>query len=174
MQLTIVVAASANNVIGRQGKLPWRLPEDLRRFRQLTTGKPVLMGRRTFASIGRPLPGRRNIVISRQPGLGIAGCEVAATPEDALALLDRDAEAMIIGGGEIYRALLPRTDRIEMTRVHLTIDGDAFFPELKPEEWRLVAAEEYPSSESRPGFTFETLDRRPVGARLTGDHRFGN
>lgn len=161
MHLTIVVAASANNVIGRQGSLPWRLPEDLQRFKRLTMGKPLLMGRRTHQSIGRPLPGRRNIVISRQPGLEIAGCDVAGTPDEALALVDDAAEVMVIGGGDLYRQLLPRTGRIEMTRVHATIEGDTFFPELRPEDWRLVSAEEHPPNESRPiAFTFETLERR--------------
>ncbi|HEX2140459.1 MAG TPA: dihydrofolate reductase [Woeseiaceae bacterium] len=160
MKLTMVVAASANNVIGRQGTLPWHLPEDLRRFRQLTWGKPLLMGRRTFEAIGRPLPGRRNIVISRQPGLEIEGCEVVATVDEALDLVADLPEVMVIGGGEIYRALLPRTDCIEMTRVHMELEGDTFFPELDPGEWRVVASEEQPPGEGRPvGFTFETLER---------------
>lgn len=161
MHLTIVVAASANNVIGRRGSLPWRLPEDMQRFRRLTMGKPLLMGRRTHQSIGRPLPGRRNIVISRQPGLEIAGCDVAGTPDEALALVEDAAEVMVIGGGDIYRELLPRTNRIEMTRVHATIGGDTFFPELRPEDWRLISVEKHPANESRPiAFTFETLERR--------------
>jgi dihydrofolate reductase len=161
MEVTIVVAASTNNVIGDRGSLPWRLPEDMRRFRKLTMGKPVLMGRRTYASIGRPLPGRRNVVISRQPRLQIAGCEVAATPDDALALAADAPEIMIIGGGDIYRALLPRTTRIEMTRVHVTLEGDTFFPELDPGEWRVIASEDHPVMDSRPiAFTFETLQRR--------------
>lgn len=161
MKLTIVVAASANNVIGRHGGLPWHLPEDLRRFRQLTWGKPLLMGRRTYEAIGRPLPGRRNIVISRQPGLEINGCEVMATIDEALQLLAHAPEVMVIGGGEIYRALLPRVDRIEMTRVDLEVEGDTYFPELEPGEWRVVASEEYPAGEGRPvGFTLTTLERR--------------
>ncbi|HET6629705.1 MAG TPA: dihydrofolate reductase [Woeseiaceae bacterium] len=153
VKLTIVVAASANDVIGRQGGLPWHLPEDLRRFRQLTWGKPLLMGRRTYEAIGRPLPGRRNIVISRQPGLEIDGCEVVATIDEALELVADAPEVMVVGGGEIYRALLPRVDRIEMTRVHMEVEGDTYFPELKAEEWRVV------SRENHSGFAFETLER---------------
>jgi dihydrofolate reductase len=156
----MVVAASANNVIGSQGTLPWHLPEDLRRFRRVTWGKPLLMGRRTFEAIGRALPGRRSIVISRRPGLRIDDCEVVATIDDALALVAGDPEVMVIGGGEIYRALLPRTDCIEMTRVHLEVEGDTFFPQLDPHEWRVVASEECPAGEGRPvGFTFERLER---------------
>jgi dihydrofolate reductase len=160
MELTIVVAASENGVIGREATLPWRLPEDLRRFRRLTWGKPLLMGRRTFDSIGRPLPGRRNIVISRRAGLEIPGCEVAETPDAALALVSASPEVMVIGGGEVYRQFLPRADRIEMTCVHLTVEGDTFFPVLDPREWRVVRSEHYPADASRPiGFTFETLER---------------
>jgi dihydrofolate reductase len=160
VKLTIVVAASTNNVIGRQGGLPWHLSEDLRRFRKLTWGKPLLMGRRTYEAIGQPLPGRRNIVISRQPELDIDGCEVVATIGNALELVADAPEVMVIGGGEIYRALLPRVDRIEMTRVHLEVEGDTYFPEVEPGEWRVVTSEEHPAGEGRPvGFTFETLER---------------
>lgn len=161
MELTIVVAASDNDVIGRHGRLPWRLPEDLKRFRKLTWGKPVLMGRRTFESIGQPLAGRRNIVISREPALEISGCEVAATTKEALALVADAPEVMVIGGGEIYRQLLPHTDRIEMTRVHVTAEGDTFFPTLDSREWRVVDSEHYPVTDARPiAFTFEFLERR--------------
>jgi dihydrofolate reductase len=161
MQVTIVVAASTNNVIGRQGKLPWRLPEDLRRFRQLTMGKPIVMGRRTYDSIGRPLPGRRNIVISRRRGLRIDGCTVAQSPDEALSLADGADEVMIVGGERVYEGFLPQTDRIHMTRVHASIEGDAFFPELRPGDWQVVSSEEYPATgERRLAFTFETLSRR--------------
>jgi dihydrofolate reductase len=161
VELVIVVAASENDVIGRHGRLPWRLPEDMRRFRRLTWGKPVLMGRRTFESIGQPLAGRRNIVISREPALEIPGVEAAATPAEALASVRDVPEVMIIGGGEIYRQLLPRTDRIEMTRVHMTVEGDTFFPKLDPREWQVVWSEHFPVTPERStAFTFETLERR--------------
>jgi len=161
LELIIVVAASDNDVIGRHGRLPWRLPEDMKRFRQLTMGKPVLMGRRTFESIGQSLAGRRNIVISREPALEIPGAEVAATPAEALKRVEDAAEVMVIGGGEIYRQLLPRVDRIEMTRVHLTIEGDTYFPRLDPREWKVIWSDHYPVTAERPvAFTFETLERR--------------
>jgi dihydrofolate reductase len=164
MRITLVVAASANNVIGRDGRLPWRLPEDMRRFRQVTVGKPVVMGRRTFDSIGQALPGRRNIVVSGQRGLQLAGCEVAASPEAALALVRHAAEVMIIGGESLYRGLLPRADCIEMTRVHASVDGDTFFPDLDAAEWQVTRSEEHAANASRPlGFTFETLERRRGG-----------
>jgi dihydrofolate reductase len=162
MTVTIVVAASTSNVIGRNGGLPWRLPEDLRRFRQLTMGKPVVMGRRTFESIGRPLPGRRNIVVSGRPELVLDGCEVVGSAGEAMAAAGVADEVMIIGGERIYREFLPRTDRIQMTRVHVSIDGDAFFPGLEPEEWQVVWSEPHPATKDQPlSFTFETLERRP-------------
>lgn len=160
MRITLVVAVSDNGVIGRDGRLPWRLPEDLRRFRELTMGKPLLMGRRTCESIGRPLPGRRNIVISRRPGLEIGGCEVAPSPEAALELVDEAGEAMVIGGEVIYRHFLPQAQRIHRTRVHTTLEGDAFFPALDPAVWRLVASEGRRSADPPLRFTFETLARR--------------
>jgi len=157
----MVVAASTNNVIGRNGELPWRLPEDLRRFKHLTMGKPIVMGRRTFESIGHPLPGRRNIVVSTRRNLEIEGCEVAASPAAALALARSAGEVMIIGGERIYRDFLPRTDRVHMTRVDASIDGDAFFPELEPREWRVVWSEPHAATKDQPlSFTFETLERR--------------
>lgn len=160
MRLTLVVAASDNQVIGREGGLPWHIPEDLKRFRRLTWGKPLLMGRRTFQAIGRPLPGRRNIVISRQPGLDIEGCEVVAGVDEALVLVSDQPEVMVIGGGEIYRALLPLADRIEMTRVHADVPGDTFFPELDPTKWSLVASEESAAGEeSGIALTYETFER---------------
>ena len=155
------MAASSNDVIGRHGSMPWHLPEDLKRFRRLTMGKPVLMGRATHDAIGRPLPGRRNIVISRQRDLEIDGCEVVGGPGEALALLEGAGEIMIIGGGQIYAWFLPRADRIHLTRVHLTVAGDAFFPKLEPGEWRVVDEEMHPAGEGRPvGYTYRTLQRR--------------
>ena len=156
----MVVAASINNVIGRQGKLPWHIPEDLRRFRQLTIGKPIVMGRRTYDSIGRPLPGRRNIVISRQQRLRIDGCEVVASPDEALLLAAGAEEVMIIGGERVYEAFLSRAERIHMTRVHVSVEGDAFFPNLHPEEWQVLSSQEHPATAERAvAFTFESFGR---------------
>ena len=160
-EVTIVVAASTNNVIGRAGELPWRLPEDLRRFKQLTMGKPIVMGRRTFESIGHPLPGRRNIVVSRKADLRIAGCEVVLTPAAALACAGEADEIMIIGGEQLYNALLSHTTRIQMTRVHATVEGDAFFPALPPDEWQVVWSEPHPATDDQPlAFTYEILERQ--------------
>jgi dihydrofolate reductase len=156
----MVVAASTNNVIGRAGELPWRLPEDLRRFKRLTMGKPIVMGRRTFESIGRPLPGRRNIVVSRRPGLRLDGCEASDSPDAALGLAGQVEEIMVIGGQQLFEALLPRCTRIHMTRVHEAIEGDAFFPELPPDEWHVVWSEPHPATQEQPlAYTFEILER---------------
>lgn len=160
--MTLIVATSANDVIGRGGTMPWHLPEDLKRFRRLTMGKPVVMGRATFEAIGRPLAGRRNIVISRQKNLTLDGCEVVAGPEQALDRLQGAGEVMIIGGGQIYEWFLPRADRIELTRVHLEVEGDVFFPRPDMRDWRIVAEESFPAGQGRPaGFTCLTLERRP-------------
>ncbi|MDZ7644790.1 MAG: dihydrofolate reductase [Woeseiaceae bacterium] len=166
VRVSIIVAAAANNVIGLRGELPWRLPDDLRRFKRLTMGKPIVMGRLTHESIGRALPGRRNIVISRQPRYEAPGCDVVATPTAALALAKDDAEIMVIGGGRIYSQLLGQTDRIYLTRVHATPEGDAFFPELDDKDWRVAELEECPATEEgAPSHTYEVLERvaRRVG-----------
>lgn len=162
--VTLVVAASSNNVIGRRGRLPWRLPDDLRRFRLLTMGKPVVMGRKTFDSIGRPLPGRRNIVVTGNRDLVIDGCDVVHSADEALALATEGgaSEVMVIGGESIYRDFLARTARIHMTRVHARIEGDAFFPALHPDEWRCSWSERHPATADQPlAYTFETLERTP-------------
>ena len=160
MKISIIVAASSNNVIGADGRLPWRLPEDLRHFKAVTMGKPLVMGRATFESIGRALPGRRNIVITRQRGFVAEGCTVAGSPREALAAAGDAAEVMVIGGGEIYREFLPRADRIYLTRVQAEVDGDTTFPELDMTEWHVAGVEEYPAGDEREfGFEIETLDR---------------
>jgi dihydrofolate reductase len=137
MRISLVVAASTNNVIGSDGELPWHLPGDLKNFKRLTTGKPIVMGRKTHESIGRPLPNRRNVVITRDPDYEAAGCDVVASPEAVLALLDDAEEIMIIGGGQVYAVFLPVADRIHFTRVHAEIDGDVTFPDLDSNEWAL-------------------------------------
>ena len=160
MKISIIVAAATNNVIGRDGELPWRLPEDLKRFKQLTIGKPVIMGRLTYESIGKPLPDRRNIILSARKGLNIDGCEVVDTPDAAIRLAGDAEEVMVIGGGGVYSAMLPMADRIYMTRIDATFDGDTFFPELNDDEWQIVDCADFPADESRQfGFSFVTLDR---------------
>jgi dihydrofolate reductase len=160
MKISIIVAASANNVIGADGGLPWYLPEDLRRFKKTTMGKPMIMGRATFESIGRALPGRRSIVLTRQQDFDAEGCDVVPTIDAALASAGNADEVMIIGGGEIYRQFLPMADRIYLTRVQAEINGDTSFPELDMSEWDVVAVEEYPAGDEREiGFDVETLER---------------
>ena len=138
MMLSLVVAVASNGVIGRDNDLPWRLSADLRRFKRITMGHPILMGRRTYESIGRPLPGRRNMVLSRQPAYQApAGCDAATSMEAALQQLRADgvAEAFVIGGAEIYQQALPFAERLHLTEVLADIDGDACFPTLTDEDW---------------------------------------
>jgi dihydrofolate reductase len=162
--LTLIVAAAENQVVGRDGQLPWRLPADLQWFKRHTLGHPVLMGRKTWDSLGRPLPGRANLVVSRQVDLQLAGAHVFTSPSDALAYarqLDGGEEVFGIGGAELYRQLLPLTDRILLTQVHATVEGDAFFPELPTNEWREVAREMHPADE-RHAYAFTFLDLQRV------------
>jgi dihydrofolate reductase len=158
----MVVAVSTNNVIGADGRLPWRLPEDLKRFKEITMGKPIVMGRLTYESIGRPLPGRQNIVITRQAGYVAKGCDVVSSPADALRAAGNVGEVMIIGGGEIYRQFLRRAQRVYLTRVHQSIDGDAYFPGLPDDEWQLTGNEDIPAGEA-PAFSFQVFERIPSG-----------
>jgi dihydrofolate reductase len=157
-EVVLVVAAAANGVIGRDGAMPWHLPEDLKRFKRMTVGHAVVMGRRTFEAIGRPLPGRHNIVLTRDRAFRADGVTVAPNLAEAIAAagLDpraRDEAIFVIGGGEIYALALPIATRVELTRVHATPEGDTFFPPLDPREWRLAARQE------GEGLAFETWVR---------------
>jgi len=158
--ISLIVATSTNNVIGVQGDLPWRLSSDLKRFKALTMGKPIVMGRLTYESIGRPLPGRQNIVITRQREFVAKGCDVVRSIDEAIRVAGAADEIMIIGGGDIYRQFLPRAGRIYLTRVHADIDGDAFFPELAADEWRETSSEYHSADESNEfDIAFTRLDR---------------
>ncbi len=160
MKVSMIVAVSANNVIGANAGLPWRLQEDLRRFKEITMGKPMIMGRLTFESIGKALPGRRSIVITRQVDYQREGIEVVTTPDAALELAGDVDEVMIIGGGEVYEQFLPITDRIYLTRIHAEFDGDTFFPEINEDEWQIVSSEPLPPNDERPfSISFQTLER---------------
>lgn len=160
MKISIIVAISANNVIGINGGLPWHLPEDLKRFREVTMGKPIIMGRVTFESIGRPLPGRENVVLTRESGYVAEGCTVVGTIEAAVELASEAEEIMVIGGGEIYRQFLAITDQIYLTRVQAEIKGDTTFPEIDMSEWKEVSHEEYQSEGgSELSFEMKTLVR---------------
>lgn len=146
-RVSIIVATDDRGGIGRDGRLPWRLPEDLQRFKRITMGKPVVMGRRTRESIGRPLPGRHNIVISRQPGLAAPGATVAVSLEDALRAAGDVPEVCVIGGAEIYRLALPLAQEIHLTRVHALVAADTFFPAIDPAEWEEIGREDHPADE---------------------------
>jgi dihydrofolate reductase len=162
MRLSIIVAVAENGVIGRGGELPWRLSADLRRFKRLTMGHAVIMGRKTWESIGRPLPGRRMIVVTRQARYHAEGVETTASLPAAcgLAAIDHANEAFIIGGAEIYREALPLADRLYLTRVHATVEGDKFFPAYDAGHWRLTSAEHVPADDKNEyATTFETYDR---------------
>ncbi|WP_449435306.1 dihydrofolate reductase [Pedobacter steynii] len=130
MMVSIVVAIAQNNAIGKNNQLLWHLPADLKHFKQITSGHTIIMGRKTYDSIGRPLPNRRNIVITRNMGLTIEGAEVVTTLEDALALCDNEDEVFIVGGAQIYEQALAKTHRIHLTTVHQNYDGDTFFRKL--------------------------------------------
>jgi dihydrofolate reductase len=143
--ISLIVAASTNDVIGINGELPWRLSADLRRFKEITMGKPIVMGRKTYESIGRPLPGRQNIVITRQEGFVAQGCDVVGSPEAAIHAAGDADEIMIIGGSHIYAAFLPLAKRIYLTRVHADVEGDAFLPALELADWRKIRSEAMPA-----------------------------
>ncbi len=163
--IILVVAAADNGVIGDRGRIPWHLPADLRRFRALTMGHALLMGRKTFDSIGRPLPGRRNIVLTRQPGWAAAGVETAADLPTALRLamesraMEGGAALMVIGGAELYAEARPLAHRIELTRVHLLPAGDAFFAAPEPALWRRTSAVRHEAEGEAPAHSFETYAR---------------
>ncbi len=159
--ISFVVAVSKNGVIGREGGLPWHISSDLKRFKEITMGKPVVMGRKTWESLPRrPLPGRRNIVITRSKDFVADGAEVAATPEEALRLSGDVPEVAVIGGGEIYRLFWPLVDRLYLTEVDLEVGGDTHFPAVSPAEWREVGREVHPRGEKdSAAFTLRILDR---------------
>ena len=160
MKIILVAAVAENGVIGVGNRLPWHLPADLKHFKAITLGKPIVMGRRTYESIGRPLPGRRNIVVSRQPELEIAGCEVAGSLEEAIAVASGSEELMVIGGAQLFADALPIATRIELTRVHAPFEGDTYLPEIDSAEWREVEIEEHAPDEKNPyAYSFVALER---------------
>lgn len=159
MKLTAVVAASDNDVIGRDNALPWHLPADLAYFKRVTMGKPMLMGRKTFESIGRPLPGRRNLVLSRR-GFAAPGVESVATVAEACERVAGASELMVIGGADLFRLAMPLLDHIHLTRVHTQVEGDVFLPPLAPGEWLEVRREDHPADERNAiAMTFIEMQR---------------
>jgi dihydrofolate reductase len=160
LKVSIIAALAANGVIGRSGALPWYLPDDLRRFKALTMGRPVLMGRRTFESIGAPLPGRRNLVLTRGTGVFPAGIEPVASLGAAMAYCAGAAELCVIGGAEVFAQALPLATQLALTQVHVEVDGDVRFPEFDATHWRELERIEHPADERHEWpMTFLTLER---------------
>ena len=155
MTITLVLARASNGVIGRDGGLPWRLPADLKRFKAMTLGKPMIMGRKTFESFPAPLPGRRHIVLTRDPAWRAEGAEVARSVEEALARAGDDVS--VIGGAEVFALFSPLADRVELTEVSRAVEGDTVVPPFAG--WREIAREEHPAEGDAPVYAFVTLVR---------------
>ena len=159
-RIAFVVARDRRGVIGKDGRLPWRLPDDMRHVRELTVGKPLIMGRRTYDSIGRPLPDRTSIVLTRDPAFRCEGCLVARTLDEALALAGDAPEIIVFGGAGVFKEFLPRADRIYLTEVDTEAAGDTYFPSLDPGEWREADRRAHPADARHPfAFSFVTLER---------------
>lgn len=160
MHLSAIVAMSENRVIGRENQLPWHLPADLQHFKAITMGKPIVMGRKTYESIGRPLPGRQNIVITRSRYFVAPGCSVFTSIDAAFASLAAQEEVIIIGGAQLFQQLLPQIQRIYLTVIHRDFSGDVFFPEIDRSEWQEVTREEYCADEKNPfAYSFIVVER---------------
>ena len=161
MKISVIAALAENRVIGRDQRLPWRLPADLRHFRSLTLGKPVVMGRKTFESLGRPLPERLNIVLTSRRDLAAKGCILTHSIEEALAAAGSAPELMVIGGSELYSQFLPLADRMYLTLVHGWFEGDALFPEYDTGDWLERSREDHPSDDRHScPYSFLVLERQ--------------
>jgi dihydrofolate reductase len=162
MKVSLIAALARNRVIGRDNRLPWRLPADLRRFKQLTMGHTLLVGRKTFESIGRPLPGRAMLVASRREGYEPEGVRVVRSVQEALDVAREggETELFVAGGAEIYRQTLPVADRLHLTRIEEDVPGDAYFPEVDETQWRLVDREDHAPTEEVPfAWSFQDYER---------------
>jgi len=161
MRLSIIVAMDDNQLIGKDNALPWHLPADLGYFKKTTTGKTVLMGRKTYESIGRPLPNRRNVIVSRNANFQAHGCEVVASIDAALELAKNDDEVMVMGGASFYEQMLPSVDRLYITQIEGAHEGDAYFPKFDRSEFSEVSRESHPADEkNRHTYHFTILDRK--------------
>ncbi|MFV8834599.1 type 3 dihydrofolate reductase [Aquisalimonas sp.] len=159
--ISMIAALTPDHVIGKGNDLPWRIPDDLRHFKRTTRGKPVIMGRRNYLSIGRPLPDRHNIVMTRNPDFQAPGCTIVADADAALAAAGDASEIMIIGGAEIYRLFLPRADRLYLTWVHTAIEGDTWFPDFEQSDWQVIDERHQAPDDNTPhALHFQTLERR--------------
>ena len=150
MKISIIVAMAANRVIGHDNRLPWHLPADLKHFKATTMGRPIIMGRKTWESIGRPLPGRTNVVVTRDRQYNAEGCVVVHSIDEALAACRDHDEVMVIGGADFYRQVLPQASTIYMTRIHQDFEGDTLFPELDEANWREVEREDFSADADNP------------------------
>jgi dihydrofolate reductase len=160
MKLILIAAVADGGVIGRSNTLPWYLPADLRRFKRLTTGHTVIMGRKTYESVGRPLPDRKNLVISGSKDFRPAGVTVVPSMEDALKLAKDDGDVFVIGGARVFEAALPVADRLELTRVQAAIPGDVYFPPFNPADWTLATEEKHPADDrNQYPYSFQTFER---------------
>lgn len=160
MILSLIVAVSKNNVIGADNGLLWQMPADLRHFKAVTMGHTVIMGRKTYESIGKPLPGRRNIVVTRQEEFSANGCEIANSLQDAVDLCTKEQEVFIVGGGEVYKQAIHAADKIYLTRIYGQFEGDTVFPEINFSEWRLTKYLKHHSDEKNPyDYSFSEYER---------------
>lgn len=160
MQIAIIAALANNNVIGNNNKLPWHLPADLKHFKEITLGKPIIMGRKTYESIGKALPGRRNIVITRDVNWQCADCEIYHSLREVLSAVKECDEVMVIGGAEIYQEVLPLADKMYLTFIHYDFIGDTYFPNWNPDEWQEIEHADYPADEKNPyPYSFVVLQR---------------
>ena len=159
--ITLIAAAAENNALGKDNDLLWHLPEDFKRFKQITSGHYIIMGRKTFESFPKPLPNRTHIIITRQKEYLADGCLVVHSLEEALEISPQNEEVFIIGGAQIYKQALPFADKIDLTRVHIELDADAFFPEFNTSEWNLVFSEKHVKDEKHQfDFTFESYIKK--------------
>ena len=161
MIISLIAAMSRNRVIGKNNKLPWDMPADMNYFRNMTKNKPVIMGRKTYESIGRPMPDRINIIITRDKEYKAEGCIVVSNVDDALKSVKGNKEVMVIGGAQIYKEFLPKADRIYLTIIDEEIEGDTYFPEFNKDEWKETKREEHKADKKNPyPYTFLVLERK--------------
>lgn len=158
--IILIAAAAENNALGKNNQLLWHLPDDFKRFKQVTTGHHIIMGRKTFESFPKPLPNRMHVIITRQKYNAPDGCIVVDSLEQALAACPENEDVFVIGGGEIYKLAMPVADKIDLTRVHTTFDADTFFPEIDPDQWQLASSEFHEKDDRHQyDFTFEQYKR---------------
>ncbi|MDY6801499.1 MAG: dihydrofolate reductase [Bacteroidota bacterium] len=161
--LSIIVAVAENNVIGKDNDLIWHLPRDLKHFKETTSGHYIIMGRKTFESNGRPLPNRTNVIITRDKNYTVEGCVVVHSLEEAIKEAQSDSEAFIIGGGKIYELALPLVDRIYLTKIHHSFEGDTYFPEINMDEWEITDKRDFEADDkNKYPFSILVLDRKKV------------